>query len=243
MCGLYGSLSVRGVSRTKLTVLGLLSERRGIDAAGFWTPSLGVNKFPIPSSLMIRDILPDYWRFITRERIFLGHCRAASNGSPLNNNNNHPIEGEKLILMHNGIAHMNRLKGYSYRGETDSETILSYLEIKGQKGLKQITGSASLVWVDKDKPNEIFLWRHFSPLYLLFEKEAIYFASSWHYLKQISHRKVYKLKEHDLMKISIFKDKVVLSKIRVIKPKRSFIGYYIGNWRINRNQQNLNIDL
>lgn len=221
ICGIFGTVGNR-ISAERLVFLGLLSQKRGIDAAGFWTPGFGVVKQPGNFYAFTKKIRP-FWRYMRYEKVFIGHTRCASHGSPKDNNNNHPLKGKKYVLVHNGIVNMKRIKGYHYKGETDSEIILSYLETKGRQGLKEVLGSASLVWVKPRVPNTIYMWRHRSPLVIGALGRTFYFASEERFLKRIfKGRKnswVSTLREHKVVRVTLTGKKVILQSLETIKPK------------------------
>jgi len=221
MCGIFGTVG-NEINAEKMVFLGLLSQKRGIDAAGFWTPEFGVLKQPGSFYKFAKKIEP-FWRYIRYEKIFIGHTRCASHGSPKNNNNNHPLIGKKYVLVHNGIVRMKRIKGYRYKGETDSEIILSYLETKGRQGLKEVLGSASLVWTKPKVPNTIYMWRHRSPLVIGASGGVFYFASEAKFLWRIFKGKkkswVKTLREHKVVRVTLKGKKVILQGLETIKPK------------------------
>ena len=77
-----------------------------------------------------------------------------------------------------------RIKGYKYRGECDSEIILSYLEKLGlQKGLKKTNdfAGAALAFA-KVMKEKVYLWRNDKPIEIALREEngkkEIYFAST-----------------------------------------------------------------
>lgn len=165
MCGIGGFVKEDARISTELIdkmsrKLALELETRGRDATGVYTSvRYGIiHKQPGPARSF--DDYPKKYG-----RVTFVHCRAATHGSPKENKNNHPIFGSKYVLIHNGVIRMPRLKNYSYKGEVDSEIILSYIEKMGVKeGLKQLEGSAALAFCKREKPNKVYLYAWSAPL-------------------------------------------------------------------------------
>lgn len=145
MCGIFAGV---GADISKETIsTGLLATKvRGSDATGIFTLETGIIKSPVPADKFINS--EKFSDVPSSTSLFIGHCRAATSGVPENNDNNHPMMGEKFVLVHNGIVHMKRLDGYDYKGECDTETLLSYLETKESIGeaLRDVHGYATLVF-------------------------------------------------------------------------------------------------
>lgn len=86
------------------------------------------------------------------------HTRWATQGSPKNNRNNHPIQARGIVGVHNGHcanddALLARLPNYGRLGEVDSEAI--FATIRHGEGslvdrLGRIRGGAALAWMLKD---------------------------------------------------------------------------------------------
>lgn len=152
MCGLagfIGSSKKPFFSNLLISKLFEKSEKRGIDAAGFWATQSGEKgkifyyKEPLNSSLFIKN---QYWQEILTYNIdlVLVHARGASKGvgAPEFNENNHPfISNDKLTaLIHNGRIEdkeYNILKArFKPISECDSEVLLRIYEVN--KSIKDI---------------------------------------------------------------------------------------------------------
>jgi len=72
------------------------------------------------------------WKRLSNPSCLIAHCRAATHGSPRDNQNNHPHLGHDLAVVVNGIAHNYREVAETFKlelgTECDSEVILRLLE-------------------------------------------------------------------------------------------------------------------
>lgn len=94
------------------------------------------------------------------------HTRFATQGSPKNENNNHPIVVENLVGVHNGhIGNDNEiLKAYPNHkriGEVDSEAafVMAKYDENPLEAFGEIQGRAALAWIDGDRGRELNLAR------------------------------------------------------------------------------------
>lgn len=80
--------------------------------------------------------------------------------------------GEKYCIVHNGVVStMKNIEGYPYKGECDTEILLSYFEKFGIiDAIPQINGSASVAIFSPTDKN-FYLYKHISPLYILYLPE------------------------------------------------------------------------
>jgi len=187
LCGIFGFITDRP-SEENLELfkeLCYLSAMRGTDATGVAIVSgekIIIDKAPIPSPRFIKERLPVLEKGIAKANIVIGHTRKWTQGKPSDNENNHPIHSPNWVMVHNGIcSSMDRIKGYKYRGEVDSEILLSYVEKEGiEKGLPNLVGYAAVALIDKKKPNGLYLWRHNEGVLLGFDRdsETIFFGST-----------------------------------------------------------------
>lgn len=96
------------------------------------------------------------------------HTRAATTGSPSDNDNNHPIavqardEHPGLVGIHNGVLwnHEDIWKRYPELadervGEVDSQVIFQIMSRMGREKLDLLDGDASIAWLEMDQPNEL----------------------------------------------------------------------------------------
>lgn len=164
MCGIAGfTLAPRDrVDASRLAsrlLLGIENRGRHATGAGWYDPDTGkayVDKAAIPASQYVKFMaLPD----TTRTAVL--HTRWASQGSPSNNGNNHPVDVAGAIGVHNGVIHNDRdvfglLRGYyERRHQVDSEAIFALIRHSGldvTEALPLLTGSAAIAWLDTDDP-------------------------------------------------------------------------------------------
>lgn len=168
MCGLAGynlsekedRVDVVKLARAMLTEL----QARGRDAAGAaWTeggqvwwdkapglPSLYAKRCPI-GPLATNAVL---------------HSRAATDGDPRDNRNNHPFALPGVTGAHNGILldwkHWFRDLGVEPESDCDSEAIfalLAYGTGRRVDRLAPLKGDAAIAWIETDRPNTLWLVR------------------------------------------------------------------------------------
>lgn len=95
-------------------------------------------------------------------RTAIVHTRYATQGSPKNNDNNHPIDVNGVVGVHNGHvsnddALFKKVSGYKRKATVDSEAIFAYLRY-GPKGrsladkLSDIDGGAAIMWLQTNSP-------------------------------------------------------------------------------------------
>ena len=139
---------------------------RGRHATGFMNLSLDgkYHIFKVGKSWEEAKKLDIFKQELWRDVILL-HTRAATHGSPKDNNNNHPHESEDWIIVHNGVISSRPLAEYNYKGECDSEVLLSYIQMHGlQQGLAQAKGSMAIAAYHKTEPGVLYLYRESNPI-------------------------------------------------------------------------------
>lgn len=146
----------------------LACEHRGRDATGyvartspFDTPATAstlVAKRPLTASKYVET--SEFTRLAHRRcSSIVGHCRAATHGSPKDNRNNHPHVGDRLVLVHNGICTNAEELEDKYlldlKTNCDSEAILRLIETQPEPvigmmlAIKEVRGSMALAVYDK----------------------------------------------------------------------------------------------
>jgi len=184
MCGIFGAISDSQVNPELVKQLGIKSQCRGTDATGLYLCS---SKKVMKASVTASDFFEKFTldEKLAGEKAVIGHTRHATRGD-INFANNHPLYSDKggLVLVHNGTISTARSKyhQYDYKAEVDSEIAVAALVEDGLKGLKDITGSAALVFSVAGKP-EIYAWRKTMPLHIAFSEHTIAFASTGEILK------------------------------------------------------------
>lgn len=188
MCGLIGFITDNpsGSNYKLFRNTMLQSGSRGKDATGLAIVTLKdkiiVDKTPKPVAEYVATNLPAFEKYIKKANIVIGHVRSATQGKPEDNNNNHPVESQNWIMIHNGQVHsLPKIEGYPYKGEVDSEVLLSYIETKGlEEGLLMSKhGSVATALLNKATPSILYLFQHSGNIYLSYDEatSTIFFAS------------------------------------------------------------------
>jgi glucosamine 6-phosphate synthetase-like amidotransferase/phosphosugar isomerase protein len=138
----------------------------------------------------------------------LGHTRMPTKGSRWHNVNNHPIEAEHVIGVHNGmISNDDRLfarRKLPRVGEVDSEVIFRLLDtvdplrwngrycrlVREQVDL--LEGTFSTLSVDVRRPGRLLALKYLRPLCLHYEEpwQALFFSSRYLFLRKAFGRQV-----------------------------------------------------
>ena len=183
MCGIAGfclspeeKLNARKVSMCLLAQI----QSRGTDATGAaWVvPSskktskksrIVVSKAPVPARLFDPYLVNGNGMSMpvaTRRAVL--HTRYATQGDPLNNNNNHPIVSGRIVGVHNGhlsnddamFAHFGDRA--SRIGEVDSEAAFALLDLtryEPEQVLRSLQGRAALAWFNAKDKRDLHLAR------------------------------------------------------------------------------------
>lgn len=156
MCGIAAFSIPEGVNiNARLLAHSLLTqiENRGSHASGFaWygeDGTFGFYKQPKPGSQLPLAELP------RNARTVILHTRYATQGDRRDNNNNHPVlsTDNMVAVVHNGVISNDwRLREplgiTKEHGEVDSLVIPSLIAQHGVKALSQLSGYASIAWLD-----------------------------------------------------------------------------------------------
>lgn len=177
MCGIGAFQIVGGECdpRTVARVLLRLLEVRGRDASGVAWHDNGetyIQKAAIPGSVLARQ-LDD-----AIGTTGIVHTRWATQGSPKQEANNHPIDASGVVGVHNGHCSnddelIRMCEGYKRKGEVDSEAIFALIahgpkDLKLRQRLSKVRGGAALFWLRTgDKQQRLHVARlQSSPLVL-----------------------------------------------------------------------------
>lgn len=169
MCGVAGyslSPNVRINSKRITREMLLAIEHRGRDATGFaFRDSTGahqIHKADMAASYFVKRRLC----VPKNQRTVIMHTRWATQGAPERNVNNHPVAAGTVVGVHNGhisnddalFRAIERVVGYNVRvGEVDSEAafaVLGYIDAPVTDSLEEISGGATLAWLDSADPDE-----------------------------------------------------------------------------------------
>lgn len=181
MCGIFGFCSDNSSNAIGTILDGLSSlEYRGYDSAGiafFKGASLGVIKSRGKVE-RLRELACELGS--VRSKCGIGHTRWATHGEP-SDANSHPHGSSRVQIVHNGIIENYRElegelreDGYSFKSETDTETVALLIDKYYKKtsdprrailrACSRLKGSFALGIVFCDYPNTIYAIRKSSPL-------------------------------------------------------------------------------
>lgn len=175
MCGIAG-FSISDADRETINSRDLAKElvleikSRGAHATGvIWSeykngdtkPSLWYAKDNVPANLFLKTLK----HVPKRSRIVVLHTRFATQGSSVDNHNNHPIVLPGVSLVHNGVVVnddelIKELRGERV-GQVDSEAIGHLIASTNDypNELGRVKGSAAIAWVKTGSPRTLHLAR------------------------------------------------------------------------------------
>jgi glucosamine--fructose-6-phosphate aminotransferase (isomerizing) len=180
MCGIVGYIGNKEAYPILINGLKRL-EYRGYDSAGIAIYNGEANIYKCKGKVS------DLENFTSSKSLLgcvgMGHTRWATHGEP-NDINAHPHQSMygKFILIHNGIienyVHLKKIleeKGYHFKGETDSEVLVNFIEyiylqgktsaeIAVRAALSKVVGAYGLVIMCSDEPEQLIAARKGSPL-------------------------------------------------------------------------------
>lgn len=185
MCGQCGIiLGKKRRTREELEALGNMftellryNERRGRDATGIYiTDKNGVGKIlKAPVSAMCLTESIEYQEAIqsisNKTVALLGHTRFRTVGTPMINDNNHPIESSHCVGTHNGTIsnHHELFQKFNWQriGQVDSEVIFRCADSCIHDGklcmgefsekLKEFCGTMSFILFNRQEPTELYI--------------------------------------------------------------------------------------
>lgn len=195
MCGIAGikRYGQEPITLAELEVLICSVEVRGNHAAGIAIQNgtdIVIHKMPVPAWSFIKDastkaFLADHLCEDT-DTVLL-HTRFATCGSPMKNDNNHPMFDGKVALVHNGgIRNADTLFNetrLARTAETDSDILRALVAEHGftaaaARQLSRCAGSAAIAAVSSDYPGHLLLGRSGNPLVIAHANDKLYFAST-----------------------------------------------------------------
>jgi glucosamine 6-phosphate synthetase-like amidotransferase/phosphosugar isomerase protein len=190
----------------------LFNEERGHAATGLAVVQANgqvtVCKNALPATQFV--ITPDYQALLdsvdAQTILLLGHVRRPTQGTPMHNDNNHPLQVGPVFGVHNGhIDNDDDLFagcGYHRQAEVDSEIIfrliesLSPVQLNGRylaevrAKLQQLQGKFTFLSIHQHAPEKLLLIKHQNPLSLHFHApwNALIFSSRYIFLRKIFGR-------------------------------------------------------
>ena len=189
MCGIFGIMSTNDKplskqARLKFLTMGLDTMIRGTDASGVFNNALRFAKQAGPFCFLTAT--RGYRRVVNdpSAKYLVGHCRQATQGSPDDNKNNHPLFGDdkNCLVVHNGII------SKSDPSRVDSYEIVKGLELVNENDLYlkvkkvKVEGSGTFVAGNREKLTfHVFQHATGSGLYFAAIKglDAVAFASTY----------------------------------------------------------------
>ncbi|GAF74011.1 unnamed protein product, partial [marine sediment metagenome] len=198
MCGIAGIIKLRGQTISDEYIeelvreLLIASEIRGDDATGIAVINTELDKTTTmkggqkASDFVESKEWSTFKKKFKKGNIILLHTRSATQGSAINNNNNHPFTSKKThaVLIHNGIIHNDRVLEEEYKigrddSEVDSEIILLLYDLflDMTKVIKKIRGSMGMALYHN---KHLYLYRNTPPVTVAFlpTRGIIVFAST-----------------------------------------------------------------
>lgn len=199
MCGQCGIvLGKKRRTREELESLGNMftellryNERRGRDATGIFIANQSgsgkILKAPVSAAHLIETVeYQNAIEIISNKTVaLLGHTRWKTVGTPLVNENNHPIQGQFCIGTHNGtISNHDELfqeHGWKRIGQVDSEVIFRCADSCVHDGkldmgefsekLKAFIGTMSFVLFNRQKTHSVYVGIGNMPLCLRYNSQ------------------------------------------------------------------------
>lgn len=206
MCGIVGYTGTREVLEILIEGLEKL-EYRGYDSAGVAIHNGELRIFKSEGNIEnLKRQLPVEFH----GKSGIAHTRWATHGEA-NTTNAHPHASfsGNLVMVHNGIIENSEEikpfladKGYAFVSETDTEVLLNLIDYEyvesGKDILKSLIraqeiakGSYAIVLLEKERPGELVICRHGSPLVLGIDDSGCYTASDIYAISQYAKRFIF----------------------------------------------------
>jgi predicted glutamine amidotransferase len=174
----------------------------------------------------------DVEMYSSKSNAIILHTRASTHGSPDNNDNNHPIIGDKYILVHNGIVHTDRK--YPAKGETDSEQMLRSIEFNGiEKGLTKCSGWVATIFADITNLKDFYWFSNPTATMsagLDKERDIWFIASTYSIITKsvIPTTIEYSIAKNSLYKCDLSTGKITIDSNPVVK--QNYYSYSSSSW-------------
>jgi glucosamine--fructose-6-phosphate aminotransferase (isomerizing) len=234
MCGIVGYIGNKEAYPILINGLKRL-EYRGYDSAGIAIFNGEASIYKCKGK--VSDLENCTVNKVSNGTVGIGHTRWATHGEP-NDINAHPHQSMygKFILIHNGIienyAHLKKIleeKGYKFKGETDSEVLVNFIEyiylqgntnadIAVRAALSRVIGAYGLVIICTDEPDQLIAARRGSPLVIGVGDGEYFIASDATPIVEYTKSVIY-LSDDDVAIIR--KDELILKTLRndkIIQP-------------------------
>ena len=220
MCGIVGAIAERNVSDILLEGLKRL-EYRGYDSAGIALLNSNSGKLSDLKTVgKVEKLVNSATKAKLRGNLGIAHTRWATHGKPTVANAHPHNSAKELFIAHNGIIeNYQRLRailkkdGYSFKTETDSETVAHLIHKERKSGkvslveatrktIRKLEGAYGLCVIDKTLPDQIVVARSGSPLVIGIGIGENFVASDPLALGQVTDRFIY-LEEGDVAKVTL----------------------------------------
>lgn len=200
MCGIFGIISKKEVSKKDFKLLAKYSRERGRDSSGFLSYQKVYNiKRYNEDILNILDKIS-----YENTNLIIGHTRLITNST----NDNQPILRKGVAVVHNGIIvnHQEIFRKYklNQKLKIDTEIIPVLIDYYQKKNLnfnqiiksifQDCNGLISCAAV-MPKIGKLLLFSNNGSLYLGYKNEDIYFASEKFFLEQLNCIRILQIKE------------------------------------------------
>lgn len=192
-CGIVAMQNPNGLTEKDLVRFAKIlveSRARGRDAAGVATQDLGFLKSSEGIERLVNtDVFPDFLERAIGQKYIIGHTRAATQGNPDDNFNNHPlsVNREKFLIVHNGAV---KTSDWSNKRRTDSYVIAESIarELGAGKGFpgavkdayKHFDGKAAIFAIT---PTQFVLAKKVNPIVMAKDGDVVAFASEARFLE------------------------------------------------------------
>ncbi len=217
MCGIVGAAARREVSAILLEGLKRL-EYRGYDSAGMAIID-GSGEIVCQKTLGKVAVLENA---ITQTPLTgttgIAHTRWATHGQPSEENAHPHVSNDEIALVHNGIIENHQElrsflteRGYKFKSQTDTETIVHLIHLEMVSGLAlldaihaavdKLEGAFGLAVISKAEPERIICARSGSPLVIGLGLGENFLASDQLALRQVTDTFIY-LEEGDFAEIT-----------------------------------------
>ncbi|QTD93907.1 glutamine--fructose-6-phosphate transaminase (isomerizing) [Burkholderia anthina] len=204
MCGIVGAIGLDNQVPQLVNALSRL-EYRGYDSCGIAVLRDG----RLRSERTLRRVADLQDRVLTlglEAQTCIAHTRWATHGAP-SEMNAHPImSGDTIAVVHNGIIENHdelraelRQRGYTFRGETDTEVIAHLIHSVYRddlfdavvRAVKRLRGAYAIAVLSAREPQRLVAARAGSPLVIGIGAEQNYLASDCAALGELTDRFVY----------------------------------------------------
>jgi hypothetical protein len=164
MCGILAYSGIDNYSKDAIK-LGLLAMMwRGMDATGWYANGVITKEATQVDEFLASHEVPD-------GNLIIAHVRKATySGTAKDQDKAHPFQYENIVGVHNGtlVSHYQIAKDLKMdKWDLDSQVLIYGLrERNNYQVLKDISGSAAIVWIYADDPNALYFYRNSErPLY------------------------------------------------------------------------------